>query len=312
MTLPPPESPPSYDEVLASSLSAAPSASHPPAAPSPRPTAAAPPTPPQAPPVPPRPYRPEPTRVPRAGHPFLHKGQLLVYPADWRGCPKCGNTGYKEDDPAHLCRKCWKKYGRLYAGAVLQAYEYDMQHGTDASPILRGLVVQAPFRGPASSSADHLAPPGGLSWHAPSPPTRPSASAPPLPARRNSSRVFPEDRYNDAPPRYNLAQKPSSDMQLPQQNYPSAAATRVRPPFPPHVPWGHGAPPSMPMPHRPTMNWHGYGAPGGSVVVHPGDPRIGGVLCPRCRGTGNSDSLLSLFLGDDECGTCGGSGRVPH
>lgn len=42
------------------------------------------------------------------------------------------------------------------------------------------------------------------------------------------------------------------------------------------------------------------------VVVNPGDPRIGGVLCPRCKGRG----LVHFFLDLERCSQCNGLGRV--
>lgn len=47
----------------------------------------------------------------------------------------------------------------------------------------------------------------------------------------------------------------------------------------------------------------GFAAP---LVLQPGDPRIGGTLCGRCRGRG----LLSDILGDYTCTTCKGVGRL--
>lgn len=44
----------------------------------------------------------------------------------------------------------------------------------------------------------------------------------------------------------------------------------------------------------------------GPMVVKPGDPRIGGVLCPRCNGRG----LVHYFLDLDTCPVCRGMGRV--
>ncbi|KAF8999343.1 hypothetical protein BDQ17DRAFT_1361216 [Cyathus striatus] len=44
-----------------------------------------------------------------------------------------------------------------------------------------------------------------------------------------------------------------------------------------------------------------------TVVVRPGDPRIGGRVCWRCGG----DGRISFFLIDSEtCDVCGGVGRV--
>jgi len=58
-----------------------------------------------------------PTRKPVPGHPLLRHGNLLVYPKDYL-CVKCKNTGYKNYDPSHPCRKCWDKYGKPYTGAL--------------------------------------------------------------------------------------------------------------------------------------------------------------------------------------------------
>ncbi|KAG9308052.1 hypothetical protein JVU11DRAFT_12619 [Chiua virens] len=58
-----------------------------------------------------------PTRRPVPGHPLLRGGNLLVYPRDHL-CVKCKNTGYKNYDPSHPCRKCWEKYGKPYSGAL--------------------------------------------------------------------------------------------------------------------------------------------------------------------------------------------------
>lgn len=52
------------------------------------------------------------------------------------------------------------------------------------------------------------------------------------------------------------------------------------------------------MPRYPTTQ-----AP---VVVQPGDPRIGGVLCPRCNGRG----MVHFFLDLERCTQCNGLGRV--
>lgn len=41
-------------------------------------------------------------------------------------------------------------------------------------------------------------------------------------------------------------------------------------------------------------------------VLYPGDPAIGGVLCPRCRGRG----LTHFFLDEETCRVCNGIGRV--
>ncbi|CUM62787.1 uncharacterized protein PRCAT00000345001 [Priceomyces carsonii] len=42
------------------------------------------------------------------------------------------------------------------------------------------------------------------------------------------------------------------------------------------------------------------------VRVPPGDPRLGGILCGRCRGSG----LVHFFLDEDLCPVCHGLGRI--
>ncbi|CCH59305.1 hypothetical protein TBLA_0B04690 [Henningerozyma blattae CBS 6284] len=45
------------------------------------------------------------------------------------------------------------------------------------------------------------------------------------------------------------------------------------------------------------------------LYVQPGDPRLGGVLCGKCRGSGRT----RFFLDENLCTVCGGVGRiVPH
>mgnify|MGYP002717627423 FL=1 len=45
-----------------------------------------------------------------------------------------------------------------------------------------------------------------------------------------------------------------------------------------------------------------------TIVVRPGDPRIGGVLCRKCGGSGTQ---MGLFIFDeDTCDMCNGAGRV--
>lgn len=57
-------------------------------------------------------------------------------------------------------------------------------------------------------------------------------------------------------------------------------------------------------PPQPMM--YNAGGPGGPLVLAPGDPRIGGIECGRCRGRG----MLSDLLGDYTCSTCRGIGRL--
>lgn len=69
--------------------------------------------------------------------------------------------------------------------------------------------------------------------------------------------------------------------------------------------------PFFPMPSGPR---YGYGMPpppqmSGSnppLIVRPGDPRLGGVLCGECRGSGR----VSFLLDEDLCPLCRGVGRI--
>lgn len=65
--------------------------------------------------------------------------------------------------------------------------------------------------------------------------------------------------------------------------------------------------PRPPMGHMPIQTMAAGAPPPGAVVVRPGDPRIGGVLCQKCGGTGVRESL---WWGDEVCSRCRGMGRV--
>lgn len=64
---------------------------------------------------------PTPSSVPIIGRPFLNHGQTLVYPPAFT-CWKCQNTGWKDNDPTHPCRQCWKRYGRPFSGPLTMAW----------------------------------------------------------------------------------------------------------------------------------------------------------------------------------------------
>lgn len=59
------------------------------------------------------------------------------------------------------------------------------------------------------------------------------------------------------------------------------------------------APPAPGPPGMPPMA-------GMAMPVAPGDPRLGGVLCGKCRGRGQ----ITFFLDDELCPLCGGLGRL--
>lgn len=49
-----------------------------------------------------------------------------------------------------------------------------------------------------------------------------------------------------------------------------------------------------------------YNSMGQPIVVSPGDPRLGGVLCGECRGTGR----VTFLFDEDICPLCRGIGRL--
>jgi hypothetical protein len=80
-----------------------------------------------------------PTTTPTPGHPLLRNGKTLVYPENYL-CQKCTfctpcppycsltfyrakprkgqNTGYKNFDPSHPCRKCWDRFSKPFTAAL--------------------------------------------------------------------------------------------------------------------------------------------------------------------------------------------------
>jgi len=80
-----------------------------------------------------------PTTTPTPGHPLLRNGKTLVYPENYL-CQKCTfrtscptycsptvygpktrkgqNTGYKNYDPSHPCRKCWDRFSKPFTSAL--------------------------------------------------------------------------------------------------------------------------------------------------------------------------------------------------
>jgi len=266
--------PPSYEAAVNSSPVPGPSA-----APAPPVVLVEPPVPPTAPRPPPEPEAtgpapigPLPTHTPQWGHPLLHHNKLLVYPRYWTICERCHNTGYKNAQASAPCGRCWRKFGREYSGALRAAYERP-----GSSTDLTGVHIQRPLeRVPNTASF----------------PTYVSAS-PAMPAAPVPY-VYDQNPYGGAPPRYDVAYQTAPYQPLPQQMY------------------QHAGPPPAPGPHRvgPTINWYGAQPPPGAVIVMPGDPRIGGVLCPHCGGSGSREDLLSFVLGDTECEWCSGAGRI--
>ncbi|WVR00024.1 hypothetical protein IAU59_007166 [Kwoniella sp. CBS 9459] len=223
---------------------------------------------PSRPPPPPQQHQPQdtsPTEAPTPGRPLLHRGQLLVYPkGHW--CHKCGNTGYKANDPSNPHESDWKKYGKPYNSALATSYTTSTNPGTNPS-----VTSSANFQRPLPSFPHQ--PQQNLYGHLPPPPPQ-SGSGP-------SWGTYPGQSVSRSPP---------------------------PPPQQPYMPYmGHN-----PMNH-PQQQIFVQKTPGpippGALVVGPGDPRIGGVPCHRCGGSGRE---VDFFFGFDEgrCYACRGLGRV--
>ncbi|KAL1694146.1 hypothetical protein GGG16DRAFT_47743 [Schizophyllum commune] len=233
-----------------------------------------------------------PTTTPTPGHPLLRDNRVLVYPAGVE-CPKCGNTGYKHGDPDQPCKRCWRKYGRAYEGALTYA---DFGPGGDGR-MQRPLRAQQPPQQSQSLSGRRPtnAGPPGVAYHGRRPGSAGASYGRPQPASFGPS-------YSRAPgtelrvPANGplLAHRPSWSAGTPSGAWglPSGAWGS------PQGVWGGGPPVRA-----------GYGAaPPGSVVYAPGDPRIGGRPCWRCGGDGTVSSFFGLD--EDTCGVCGGIGRT--
>ncbi|KAJ8591540.1 hypothetical protein M405DRAFT_932076 [Rhizopogon salebrosus TDB-379] len=177
-----------------------------------------------------------PTKAPVPGHPLLNNGNLLVYPSNYT-CAKCKNTGYKNFDPSHPCRKCWEKYGRPYAGPLTYT-PWSAESSSRPSKFQRALPRFTP------PQASRLSPaPSSYAG-------RPSYGPPPVPPANYGEHLY--------------VCNPIIGM----GEYP-------------------------PVPH--------------AIPVRPGDPRLGGVLCLKCGGTG---TLPLLFIDLRPCSVCGGIGRI--
>ncbi|OCF39037.1 hypothetical protein I317_07174 [Kwoniella heveanensis CBS 569] len=177
-----------------------------------------------------------PTEAPTPGRPLLHRGQLLVYPkGHW--CHKCGNTGYKANDPSNPHESDWKKYGKPYNSALAASYTTSTQPGTNPS-VTSSANFQRPlpsFPHPQQQQPQHQQNPYG---HLPPPP--------------GSWGSYPGQSAHFAP-----QPRPPPPMTMPQHHYM------------PHM--GGGGQQQIFVQKTPGP------IPPGALVVGPGDPRIGGV-----------------------------------
>ncbi|KAI5895789.1 uncharacterized protein SCHCODRAFT_02677266 [Schizophyllum commune H4-8] len=225
-----------------------------------------------------------PTTTPTPGHPLLRDNRVLVYPAGYE-CPKCGNTGYKHGDPDQPCKRCWRKYGRAYEGALTYA---DFGPGGDGR-MQRPLRAQQPPQQSQSFSG-----------------RRPTNGGPPGAAyhdRRPGSAGASFGRPQPASFGPSYSRVPGTGLRVPA-NGPLLAH---RPSWSAGTPSGAWGSPAGAWGGGPPMRT-GYGAaPPGAVVYAPGDPRIGGRPCWRCGGDGTVSSFFGLD--EDTCNVCGGIGQ---
>ncbi|KAH9053240.1 hypothetical protein EDB87DRAFT_1780498 [Lactarius vividus] len=131
-----------------------------------------------------------PTTTPTPGRPLLRNGRTLVYPETYT-CPKCSNTGYKNYDPSHPCRKCWDRYGKPFS-SILASSPWGEQGSSATSQSQRGHTFQQPlpaFKPPQSSTT--------IPAYPLTRPPPPLAFPQPPPQRNNPAMVMP---YGSIPP----------------------------------------------------------------------------------------------------------------
>jgi hypothetical protein len=134
-----------------------------------------------------------PTTTPTPGHPLLRNGKTLVYPENYL-CQKCTfhypspsycspifychktrkglNTGYKNNDPSHPCRKCWDRFNKPFT-SVLASSPWGVQASSGSeSQSQRGRTFQRPlpaYKPPQARAQPPQPPmPGSYPPHSPS------------------------------------------------------------------------------------------------------------------------------------------------
>ncbi|GHJ83877.1 hypothetical protein NliqN6_0279 [Naganishia liquefaciens] len=217
-----------------------------------------------------------PTEVPTPGRPLLREGKFLVYkPGSF--CHKCGNTGYKDDDPYHPCKNCWRKYSRPYTSAVAHSWPtVDQQHNpattSQAQNYQRPLVLT------------HFRPTPAAMYTSPQPVT-----------------------LNQSSTRPGLIERGGQQNRVPRQGW-AASAAPLQGPLPGQYVPSPPPPPPLPPPISPNVYQNGYPMQPEPLRVLPGDPRIGGLPCHYCRSVGTIPIMFGLDT--DICPVCRGVGRV--
>lgn len=167
---------------------------------------------------------------------------------------------------------------------------------------------------PRPSSSDHSAPPrpSSSSHSAPPRPPRPTVPSSNHAPVSNIPWVYPRGFF--CPKCNNTGYKTKNGKsckscwrRFARQNStpmaPSGYGSNVYQSSPIYAqPQTHTQPYGQPMQMRMPMQM----APQRPLYVRPGDPRIGGVICGNCRGSGR----IRFLLDEDICGVCNGLGRI--
>ncbi|KAI0718050.1 hypothetical protein C8T65DRAFT_571126 [Cerioporus squamosus] len=225
-----------------------------------------------------------PTDRPVPGHPLLHHGKVLVYPAGFE-CQKCRNTGYRNYDPSHPCARCWDKYSKPYTGPI--TYAPWAADGRASSSSSSSTTLQRPL--PVFSAPQAALHQQSASWSGQGLPTNSGLSR-----SATTSRV--SQTSSNGYPGASTRIVPIAGGILPMSSYlDRLGGVGGRSVFPP---------PSWPAPGGGSGM---QSSPGNAVVYPPGDPRIGGRLCWRCGGRGTTSFLI---FDEETCSICGGVGRT--
>ncbi len=216
---------------------------------------------------------PRPTALPTSGRPLLYDGRVLVYPLGFE-CPKCTSFSYA-----------------CFYEPVITTFASTAGHNRGYRP-LRGLA----FRGTPSALV-------------PGDPLRPCRKCWSRYSRRYEGSLVNADWEGNVNGTGGTNyQRPVSDplpILEPSPLAPSPSPTHSRTPSTVSSLRGNqvrtNAPAVVPIPQ------HTRRSSRNTVVVRPGDPRIGGRVCWKCNGTGE----VIVFIFDRErCRVCGGVGRV--
>lgn len=193
-------------------------------------------------------------------------------------CNKCKNTGFKINNGKY-CSSCWYDY-------------YLNNNAFNPNPNL-------PFRYPRRFYCEKCNNTG----------------------IKTKNGLSCKDCYERFAPRNNISSQsaPFMDFAHPFDLFGTTTTTTYFAPPPPPMN-GYSGPgfypqgPPGPPPLGPPGNYYGPQPPPPPppppqqnipLRVMPGDPRLGGILCGRCRGSGIANSFF-----DDMCPVCGGVGRI--